>query len=147
MVHINLNSPDGAKKIENIMNRRCADLVKMAGIEFFRQVIISTPVDTGRARMGWSISVNAPSDYLPAPAPDNWKGRSRGGSEYYPVPDIAKNSKLGVITVNDKVFITNNVPYMEKLNKGYSRQEAARFVERAAARVQAAVNKLWKKIK
>ena len=119
----------------------------MAGVEFFRQVIISTPVDTGRARFGWYVTVNAPSSAVPAKAPDGWKGRSSGGSEYYPVPNIVSNMDVGTITINDKVFITNNVPYIQKLNKGSSKQAAARFVERAAARVQAAVHKLWKQIK
>jgi hypothetical protein len=147
MPHFNLNNPDSAKRIANLMERRTANLVKMAGVEFFQQVIISTPLDTGRARFGWYGTVNTPSDYLPPPAPDNWKGKSKGGSEYYPVPDIATHMNIGTITVSDKIYITNRVPYIKKLNAGSSKQFPARFVEIAAEKVQRAISRLWRKIK
>lgn len=147
MPHFNLNDPKSAKDIQKLLEQRTADLVKMAGIEFFRQAIISTPVDTGRARFGWYITVNAPSNYLPPKAPQGWKGRASGGNEYFAVPNIAVNMNIGTITISDKIYITNNVPYMPRLNRGYSRQQPARFVELAAERVQAAIHKLWKKIK
>jgi hypothetical protein len=129
---IDLNSPDGADKIARILEKRTTDLMRMATIEFYRQVQISTPVDTGRARAGWLITVNTPSDeVLP-----------EGKYTYSAVtPDVP------AITINDRYFITNNTPYIGKLNNGYSRQAPARFVEAVVARVQAAVSKIWAKIK
>lgn len=129
---IDLNSPDGAKKISDILERRTTDLMRMATIEFYRQVQISTPVDTGRARAGWLITVNAPSEEVP---PEGKYTYSAG------LPNIP------AVTINDRYFITNNVPYIGKLNNGYSRQAPARFVELVVARVQAAISKIWNKIK
>ena len=143
-VKINLNSKEGAKQIEYCLRNRSADLLKMAGIEFFRQAIIATPVDTGRARMGWNTTINEPSNEVPPPAPDSHKGKSKGGSEYYPMPKIKASLIAGVVKITDKIYITNRVPYIGRLNNGYSKQAPARFVERAAERVQAAVSKLWK---
>lgn len=134
MPHFNLNNPDSAKRIANLMERRTADLVKMAGVEFFRQVIISTPVDTGRARFGWYITVNTPSSAVPP------EGK-------YAIPNIATHMNVGTITISDRIYVTNRVPYIGKLNAGSSKQAPARFVELAAARVQQAVHKLWKRIK
>ena len=132
MPHIDLNSPDGAEKIADILTRRTTDLMRMATIEFYRQVSVSTPVDTGRARAGWFITVNSPStEVLP-------EGRYR-----LSLPQTVPSA----ISVSDKIYITNNTPYIGKLNDGYSRQAPARFVELAAARIQAAISKLWKKIK
>ena len=132
MPHIDLDSPDGAEKIADILTRRTTDLMRIATIEFYRQVSVSTPVDTGRARSGWFITVNSPStEVLP-------EGRYRL-SLTQTVP--------GAISVSDKIYITNNTPYIGKLNDGYSRQAPARFVELAAARIQTAISKLWKKIK
>ena len=147
MKTFDLNKPGEAEKIAALLEQRTADLVKMAGIEFFRQVIISTPVDTGRARFGWYITVNAPSDEVPPEAPYKWKGKASGGNEYYSLPNISTHMDVGKVTINDIVYVTNNVPYVPRLNKGYSRQAPARFVELAAARVQQAINKLWQKIK
>lgn len=143
-VKVNLNQKDGPKEIEYCIRNRSADLLKMAAIEFFRQAIIATPVDTGRARMGWNATINEPSNEVPAPAPEGHKGKSKGGSEYYPMPKITASLVQGVVKISDKIFITNRVPYIGKLNAGSSEQAPARFVERAAERVQAVVSKLWK---
>lgn len=136
MPQIDLNSPDGAQKIADILERRTTDLMRMATIEFYRQITISTPHDTGRARWGWNITVNAPSNTVPPPG-------------IYPMPtiDLHMENPIDSITVTDSIYITDNVPYIGKLNNGYSRQAPARFVELAAARIQAAISKIWKKIK
>lgn len=128
-ISVDLNTALGADKVENIMLGRMEKLMKMASIEFFRQVIISTPVDTGRARYGWYITVNAPSTKTPP------EGN-------YAVPDINNHSNVGTFTVKDKLYITNNVPYITALNNGSSKQAPARFVENAAVRVQNAIAKL-----
>jgi hypothetical protein len=133
-IKVNLSASGGADKIEKIMLGRTEQLMKSASIEFFRQVIIVTPVDTGRARYGWYITVGEPSKIVPN------EGK-------YKVPDINSHSKFTQFTVKDKLFITNNVPYITELNNGSSKQAPARFVENAAARVQNAVAKLVKKIK
>ena len=129
-IDIDLNKPGGAEKIKQIFDRRVTKLMKAATIEFFRQVTISTPVDTGRARVGWKPSINVPSSYVPP------EGK-------YGMPAIPK---LGTITVRDTIYITNNLPYIKRLNNGYSRQAPARFVESAAARVQNAISVIAKNI-
>ncbi len=136
MPQIDLNSPDGAEKIAGILERRTTELMRAATIEFYRQVTISTPNDTGRARWGWNITVNAPSNTVPPPG-------------IYPMPtiDLHMENPINSITVTDAIYITNNVPYIGKLNNGYSRQAPARFVELAAARIQTAIGKLMRKIK
>lgn len=133
-IKINLSSAGGADKIEEIMLGRTEQLMKSASIEFFRQVIIVTPVDTGRARYGWYITVGDPSKVVP-------------DEGEYKMPDINTHSKFTHFTVKDKLFITNNVPYITRLNNGSSKQAPARFVENAAIRVQNAVAKLVKDIK
>ena len=132
MPQVDLNSPDGAEKIADILERRTTDLMRMAAFEFNRQVAISTPRKTGRAGNAWMPTVNAPSDEV---LPE--------GNYPTPVPrDIPP-----VKSVRDVIYITNNVPYIGKLNDGYSKQAPARFVELAAARVQSATGKLMRKIK
>lgn len=133
-IHIDLNTALGAKKIESIMLGRTEKLMKMATVEFFRQVVIATPVDTGRARFGWYITLNAPSTEVPP------EGK-------YTMPSAAKHSAVGdYYTVKDVLYITNNVPYIGDLNNGSSKQAPARFVENAAERVQNAVSRLTRDI-
>lgn len=134
-IQISLNNPAGPKQIENIFDRRVRQLMRMASIEFFRQVIIATPVDTGYARFGWFISTKTPSKYLPPPG------------DKFSVPGIEDHSQIEEFGINDKIYITNNVPYIGRLNDGYSKQAPARFVEMAATRVQNAVAQKAKTIK
>lgn len=136
MAQIDLNKPDGAKKIADILERRTTELMRMATKDFYQKIIISTPVDTGRARWGWNITVNAPSNTVPPP-----------GNYPKPTFDSHMEDPIYSITVTDAIYITNNVPYIKRLNAGYSKNHPARFVELAAARVQAAVGKPWKKLK
>ena len=139
-ITIDLNKSDGAERIAEILRKEVKRGMKMAVVECMRQLSISTPVDTGRARFGYFCTVRSPSSSVPAAAPGGWKGESKGGTAYYAVPDIAvRIGEMGDFTVSDTLYITNNVPYIKRLNDGSSKQQPARFVERAAASAQIAV--------
>lgn len=120
--------PGGAEKIAAITKNNVAKVMQIATVEFYQQVIISTPLDTGRARHGWNITVGAPSNTVPP------EGK-------YPMPNIAEHGLDTIISVSPEqvIYITNRVPYIEDLNNGSSRQQPARFVERSAASVQSGV--------
>ena len=102
--------------------------MKIGIVEALRQVTISTPVDTGRARWGWFLTINVPSNSTPP------EGK-------YSAPKI--NERMQAIkdsfTVSDTLYLTNNVPYVPDLNNGTSKQAPARFVERSADIAQQAV--------
>jgi hypothetical protein len=134
--NINLNDPTGSKKIQEIFEKRVKQLMRVASIEFWRQVIIATPVDTGYVRYGWFISSHTPSAYLP---PD--------GQEKYQTPKQQDHQDIKDYGLDDKLYINNNVPYVGRLNEGYSKQAPANFVEKAAARVQNAIAAKAKSIK
>ena len=135
MAVVDIAKKSDIEKVALILERRAVDLVKIAAIEFYRQVQISTPVDTGRARSNWFITINAPSDAC------NPEG-------HYGMGNIAVNMPQGLnISITDTIFITNNTPYIKALNNGHSRQAPRRFVQLAAARVQRAVERLSKSVK
>lgn len=130
---VDLNKPGGADKIADYLKSQTENAMEIAIVECMRQLTISTPVDTGRARFGYFCTVGNPSDAVPDAAPQS-------GKLYYPYPDIAiRISEMGKFSISDTLYITNNVPYIVKLNNGYSKQAPARFVERAAATAQMAV--------
>ena len=133
-IEIDLNTPAGAQQIADILIGSVCKAAKLAGIETLRQLYISTPVDTGRARWGWYCTINAPSPDLPP------EGN-------YTFPDVvSRAAEINAFTITDTIFIANNVPYVPKLNGGSSKQAPARFVEKAAARGEkAAVAALRKK--
>lgn len=156
MPHVDLNKPGGAKEIQQIFEKGLAGLMRMATIEFYRQVTISTPVDTGRARAGWFITLGKPSDEVIPEAPQSNGGKKtrknkkkkKGGKKkkgtYYKTPPIDQRMPA-TISARDTVYVTNNTPYIQRLNEGYSEQAPARFVETAAAKVQSSMKRLWRK--
>ena len=145
-IKISLNSRKGAGQIAEIMRSRTKSLMKMATVEFFRQAIISTPVDTGRARFGGYCTVGTPSNEVPPYAPKGWKS-NHGQNPYFSVQNIAERTELPSFTITDTLYIANNVEYIVPLNNGRSKQAPARFVERAAARVQNGIARMARSIR
>jgi hypothetical protein len=135
-IHVDLTAKGGAEKIAAITRRNVAKVMQIATVEFYRQVIISTPVDTGRARHGWNITIQSPSLTVPP------EGQ-------YSIPNINEHGLDTIVSVSPEqiIYITNRVPYIEDLNKGSSRQAPARFVELAAERVQRGISALVRKSK
>ena len=107
-------------------------LMRMFMVEFYRQVTISTPVDTGRARWGWNCSIRQPD--MTNPPEGKYTLDARRAIETF---------SISAVTGKDTLYVTNAVPYIGKLNEGWSRQAPARFVELS---FETAFNKLRKYI-
>ena len=91
-------------------------------------VVMATPVDTGRARGNWIVSLNAPTSYSTVNV-------SSSGSE-------AISQGAGVISTakgDDDIYISNNLVYIQKLNDGHSKQAGKYFVERAVDAAKASM--------
>lgn len=86
-----------------------------------------TPVDTGWARNNWAIQVGSPRT-------DPIGSRERA-SEARGVQEQSKASIFGYqVESQTQVFITNNVPYITRLNQGSSQQAPAGFVQQGIRR-------------
>lgn len=86
-----------------------------------------TPVDTGWARANWIPSIGAPPSQ-PTGSPTD-VGAARAAQQQG-VAAIA----VGYTLEQGNVSITNNVPYIRRLNEGSSGQAPAMFVQSAIAR-------------
>ncbi|AXH72152.1 MAG: neck protein [Siphoviridae sp. ctdc_1] len=89
-----------------------------------------TPVDTGWASANWWPSVAAPATANTGRADEG----STAGRESQRAAGVTQvlSYQLG----QGSIYITNNVPYIDRLNNGWSQQSPAGFVDRA---VQVAV--------
>lgn len=91
------------------------------------QVVTRTPILSGRARYHWNVSFNAPDhsyDY------DSFSDGSRTGAWLGKMA----TSSVAILraTQKDDIYISNGLPYIGKLNRGYSPQASARYVQVAA---------------
>ena len=122
---IKLGSGDpNLRKYIQVNKERIPRAMRMFTIEAYRQLTIKTPVDTGRARWGWNCSVVNPDFTIPMEAPKNQKN-------YYGLDaGRAKSAfRAEIVSGNETLYISNAVPYIIKLNEGWSRQAPARFFE------------------
>lgn len=96
------------RKVEGTLEIR----VRRTALGLYGDLKILTPVDTGRARSNWHLDIGVPTVQLVEP----------GG-------DIAPS--LSTYTIDQTIFISNNLPYIQRLNEGHSSQAPAGFVEDA----------------
>lgn len=85
-------------------------------------VILATPVDTGRARANWQVG-------LGGPITEEIMEEDKTGAATI----SRNNSRLAVRRPRQIIFLSNNVDYINELNRGSSSQAPANFVELAVA--------------
>jgi hypothetical protein len=104
-------------------------LTRKVALAADQAVVSGTPVDTGRARSNWIAAIGGPaSSVIDAYVP------GESGSTEAANTQAALNQAETVIsgyTAGEEIHITNNLPYIQRLNDGYSAQAPANFVEHA----------------
>lgn len=110
-----------------VVVRADRNMVATAGL-ILTGVVTSTPVDTGRARGNWIVSIGSPVT-LP-----NLKSLDKTGQA-----TISRGQAVAERYASDSlqsIYICNNLPYIQRLNEGWSAQAPAGYVQAA---VQTAV--------
>ncbi|MCU0943703.1 MAG: HK97 gp10 family phage protein [Hydrogenophaga sp.] len=101
------------KKFED----RTDALIRAAALDALGAIVQRTPVDTGRARANWQVTIGAPA----------------GGTvtTLDPSGALARAKALGALASfkgGSSVFIVNNLPYILPLEYGSSKQAPAGMV-------------------
>ncbi len=114
------------------LNRFGDKFLPERGGDFFRKVtlaayqgcITTSPVDTGAFRLSWRVSVNninlTVSDAVDGQSPN--KGAPPSANEFF---TSGINAAMGELRTSNNVkaiYISNNLPYAAKLEKGSSEQ-------------------------
>ena len=96
----------GDKKLRELPKAAARKLM----VQVDARVVLSTPRDTGRAANNWVPSVARASDRVVVNRQD--------------ADAIFDKSAVG-----DSLYLTNNVPYITRLNEGHSKQAPVGFVQ------------------
>lgn len=112
------------KRIEDAHNK----IARAATLDFFSGTIKDTPVDTGRARGGWTTGVGTE----PAASPERLDTSGSAATS-----EVVAKTPQGA---GQEVFMINSLPYIEELENGSSQQAPSGMVRRNLARVQRIVN-------
>lgn len=84
------------------------DVARKATADVFRAVVLKSPVDTGRFRSNWNVSVAAP-DFTFTDSTNSNRG-------------LTEAARALTLPVGGVVFISNGLPYANRLEYGYSKQ-------------------------
>lgn len=130
------------EKFAEHIDLNIATATQMIALKVHDGCVLKTPVDTGRARAGWALSIGEPSDYVP-PAPNVPDGTPPGnGSPTDPQFASVPAADVSAIDGSQLVFIVNNVEYIQFLEEGHSQQAPSGMVRLTLQAVEAEVEAL-----
>ena len=90
--------------------------VRSVVFQAYREILMGSPVDTGRFRSNWFVSAGSPETKTIEGTPKT-NGAPPSVDETTEGQDQIK--QLGV---EDSIYITNNLPYAQKLENGHSQK-------------------------
>ena len=114
--------------------------IAAAIVREFGELIRQTPVDTGRARAGWSIGTE-PSEWTPPPGV--WEEFLANG---YIDAAVAKGLTNKKLSESEVVYICNNVEYIMALEAGWSKQAPQGFIGKFLQRLNMQLSQLAAKL-
>lgn len=88
-------------------------VVKKVAADMFGRVVLRTPVDTGRARGNWQITFNVPAEGTSQQVDPTGRGA------------ISEITAKAAQWKDGAIWLTNNLPYIERLEYGWSKQAPA----------------------
>lgn len=134
---------EGLKAFSRALRQETEDAMKGVSKRALEVAVRGTPVDTARSRSNWIVTTGA-STRRQRPAPFRTLSRGGIGEGFNAQATIAAgNSVIDTYTLGNftifgsaDIFIQNNTPYIEDLDRGSSKQAPAGFSDFA---VQAAL--------
>lgn len=123
-----MSAENDLKRIEAAIKDKMAKVIRAGAINTFQNIIIGSPVDSGRFRANWQASVNAPKMNI------LFEGiKAKTDSHGKPIKNQF-NSNQNIIgdtaeyTIDGALYLTNNLPYAVRLEEGWSQQRGAGWV-------------------
>lgn len=124
-----------ANNLERNVNKTVREVALVAD----RNLVLATPVDTGRARSNWLVSVGSPNRETQEPYSPGEAGST--GSANAQAAIAQANAEISRRKPGQDIFISNNLPYIGRLNEGSSAQAPEQFVGTAVQSAVDVVNK------
>jgi len=99
-------------KFRQKVDKVATGIFRGTSIDVLTRVIIRNPVDQGTSRGNWFTTINSPSKEIDEKIKDKNGARSIGRAK-----GITRSVKLG-----NSIYLINNLPYIKRLEDGYSVQ-------------------------
>ena len=116
-------------RVVNVLNEAIQRIVISISTNVTAELIDNTPVDTGWARANWVPQIGAPFAGNSRVLSDDERRSAVGGQRSR--QSSAVSGLFNYNVTQGAIFITNNVPYIVRLNEGSSQKAPAGFVQQA----------------
>lgn len=135
------------RKLGSRIENNSVRLTKKVAKRTLVSLIEGTPVDKGVARSNWRVSLGSPTR---AVIPANNPGKRLGISEranatstriagFAVINRLKVGLKRGLGQAGQALFITNSIPYLDKLRRGHSAQQPNDWVKDAFLEAQSEI--------
>jgi hypothetical protein len=103
---------DNLNRILKKAGTNASAIARKVALELYTKVVVKSPVDSGRLRGNWNVGINAinSAEYE---ADVSKLGAMPSGSGM-----VRSMSALSTFKIGDVIYITNNMPYVYKLEYG-----------------------------
>jgi hypothetical protein len=103
---------DNLNKILKKAKGNASAIARKVALELYTKVVVKSPVDSGRLRGNWNVGINAinGAEYE---ADVSKLGAIPSGSGM-----VRSMSALSAFKIGDVIYVTNNMPYVYKLEYG-----------------------------
>lgn len=118
-----------AKNIESnasLLVRRCATVV-------IEELAVRTPIDSGRAKSNWIVTLNSPT--VARIEPHHFGVLGSTAPQTIKTVQARAAIVINRFKIGDTVIIQNNLDYIVDLEKGSSKQSPAGFIHQSLARI------------
>lgn len=123
--------PGSIQFVVGSLERFVEQRIKIIALDAVANLVEDTPRKTGWARANWVPSIGTPARVnVDVKDPQPGQVQSRSGEREAGVLLVASSYKLA----SGPIYITNNVPYIRRLNDGHSQQAPAGFVQASILR-------------
>lgn len=122
---------DDMGRIGDTLPESANTIKKLLASAVLETEVRTTPVDTSQAKSRWQCGLNAAPDAVYGPFFPGSHGSTAGPSEAAAINTgrlVIQRARPG-----DVVFVSNNVPYINRLNDGYSKQAPANFIQQGVS--------------
>ncbi len=136
---------DTSQSIKRLAQKLPAEIsskmVREMSIAATTEVVRDTPRDTAQAKNNWITKLNAPSDEKIIKEDGEYPQNGQIAIETLVNVSQMFNAKTDV-----SIYVANNLPYINRLNNGYSDQSSPNFIQRAVERGLNEARKKYHKI-
>lgn len=137
---------NSAEALKKDLIKKMQNAMRVGALQCFQNIVVGSPVDTGRFRMNWQATINTPNknqvgEQLPTKKDVNGNPIK---NQFTQVTDY--KSPVNSYTLDDTLYLTNNLPYALRIANGWSAQRSSGWIDVEVEKAKDAISTAFKRM-